>query len=332
MTRFAIVGTGRIAVDYLTALDGVEELTLVGVCDRRLDVARAIGERWSIPAFEDPESLIAATGAEAVLVAVPPAGHEEVASACLEHGAHVMCEKPFALSSDSAERMLARAKTRGRIVTMAAKFRHVPDVIEARARLESGAIGTPALARNVFATRVDMTRRWNSNPEIAGGGVLIDNGTHSADLVRYLLGPVLSVQCSEVQRLLALAVEDTVKVAMWSRVGAVTTVDLSWSVVAHDPFYFAVNGDAGSLLLGWNHSELRREGREPEFFGGGYSKGEALRRQLIHFGRAVQGEEPLLVGPDAILASVRVVEAGYESLRQNSARIDVLPPGTVQPE
>lgn len=319
---FAIIGTGRIAADYLTALAGCPALRLAGVADLRAEVARAVGERWSCPAFRDVQELLGASDARAVLVAVPPSEHERVALTCLEHGVHVLCEKPFALRSDAARRMLGVAAEAGLVLTMSAKFRHVPDVIEAKARVESGALGDVIAASNVFASEVAMRGRWNAAPQISGGGVLIDNGTHSVDLLRYLLGPVAWIAAHEGRRVQELPVEDTVDMSVGFRSGVLANARLSWSITTYGPWYLGLHGTAATLRLGWKSSTIARPGApEGRPFGSGYDKVEALGRQLAHFARTIEGAEPCLLDAGDILASVATIEAAYESLEAGGARV-----------
>ncbi len=320
--RFAILGTGRIASDYLTALETVPELELVGLCDPRQEVVTALGERWEVQAFTEPDELFEKCSVETVLVAAPPALHESLSMDCLSRGAHVLCEKPLALDLASGRRMLAAAAEAGRVLTMSAKFRHVPDLLEAKARIESGQLGRLAFADNVFASPVSMADRWNSDPSIGGGGVLMDNGTHSVDLLRYLFGPVLWVDAVEGPRLQGLAVEDNVRLRLGFADGLVAGIDLSWSFSTFDDWYVAVHGDQGSLRLGWGGSHFERSDGTRQDFGTGYKKIQALGRQLAHFGRLAAGEESALLAQADLLASIQVVEAAYASLHRGQ-RVEI---------
>jgi predicted dehydrogenase len=163
-----------------------------------------------------------------------------------------------------------------------------------------------------------MSRRWNSRAEISGGGVLIDNGTHSLDLTRYFLGSLRDVQVVEGKRVQGLPVEETVRVFVKSVAGVMGSIDLSWSINKELESYINVYGTGGTIRIGWKESKLKKAG-SPEWtvFGAGYDKVQAFLRQIDNFSRAVLGQEPLrITGVDA-LASVEVIEAAYEALRQS---------------
>jgi predicted dehydrogenase len=237
----------------------------------------------------------------------------------LEDGLHVLCEKPLAIDSQSAQRMIETAVRVDRLFTMASKFRYVADVARAKALVESGIIGELVLLDNIFTGRVDMSNRWNSNPTISGGGVLIDNGTHSLDLTRYFLGELAQVQVIEGHRIQNLEVEDTVKLFARSKTDVLASIDLSWSVSKEQPYYLSIYGSAGTLLVGWKESKYRRvNDADWTVFGNGYSKVEAFTRQIDNFSDAILGIDSLVVTPADALASVQVIEAAYRSMAKGA--------------
>jgi predicted dehydrogenase len=163
-----------------------------------------------------------------------------------------------------------------------------------------------------------MSSRWNSDPAVAGGGVLIDNGTHSVDIIRCCLGELAEVQAMEGNRIQFLPVEDTAKMFVRSRDGVLGSIDLSWSVSKELPYFLAIYGSSGTILVGWRQSKYRCAGdQEWTVFGSGYNKIEAFQRQIANFAAAVRGEESLVVTPVDALASVQVIEAAYRSLARH---------------
>ena len=141
---------------------------------------------------------------------------------------------------------------------MASKFRYVDDVIRAKQIVDSGILGDVVLFDNAFTARVDMSKRWNSNPDVSGGGVLIDNGTHSVDIARYFLGPLAEVHVVEGRRSQGLKVEDTVQIFVRSEQGAMGTIDLSWSINKELDRYISIYGTQGTVFVGWKEARYRQ--------------------------------------------------------------------------
>lgn len=317
--RFGLVGAGAIAQAYAQAFTQTTAAKLVAVADSRREAAEKMADAAQCQAFTDAESMADAVELDAVLVCTPPSTHREICCALMERGIHVLCEKPLAISSADAEAMIAAAEARGLHFTMASKFRYVADVQKAKELIANGTIGEVVLFENVFTGRVDMSTRWNSNPEIAGGGVLIDNGTHSVDVARFCLGELAEVQAMEGNRIQLLPVEDTAKMFIRSRKGVLGSIDLSWSVSKELPYFIAVYGSEGTILVGWRESKFRCAGdAEWAVFGAGYDKFAAFRGQIENFAGVVRGEEALVVTPEDALASVQVIEAAYRSLARGA--------------
>ena len=313
--RFGLVGAGAIAQAYAQAFAISEEVKLVAVADSRIEAAEALAETAGAASFPSVEAMVAEMDLDAVIVSTPPVTHDEVCKPLFDRGINVLCEKPLAIDSETAAEMASQAQQTGVVFTMASKFRYVADVAQAKSIIASGVLGEVVLFENVFTGRVDMTQRWNSDPAISGGGVLIDNGTHSVDITRYFLGELTEIQAMEGHRIQELPVEDTAKMFVRSKDGVLASIDLSWSVSKELPYFIAVYGSAGTLLVGWQESKYRRSSdKEWTVFGNGYQKVAAFQRQLENFAGAIRGTESLLVEPADALASVSVIEAAYRSL------------------
>lgn len=314
----ALIGAGRIGQTYAEVIDRSEEVTLSAVVDAYIDAANSVTEQFGGQAFRSLQALFnAEVVPDFALICTPPVTHHGLTISCLEAGLHVLCEKPFATHSADAQAMVRAAHKQGRLLTMGSKFRYVPEVTMAREIINNGNIGEVIFFENVFTSRVDMSDRWNSDPRISGGGVLMDNGTHSLDIARYIFGALSEVQVIEGKRTQSLAVEDTVQINVRSANHALGRIDLSWSMQKPQDAYLSVYGSEGALHLGWKESRFQRHGQsEWELFGNGYSKYQALGAQVDNFARAIQGLEEVLIDAEDGLASVLAVEAAYQSLRQ----------------
>lgn len=313
--RIGLLGAGGIAAAYPDVFATIDDAEVVGVVDVDIARAEALAARFGCLAFASHGAMAANTHLDGVVVCTPPATHAPLIRFFLERGVAVLSEKPFTIGSDAARELLAVADERGALLTMASKFRFVPDVIEAKARIDRGELGEVVLVENAFTSRVDMSSRWNSDPAVSGGGVLIDNGTHSADLIRYLLGPIAAVMAVDIHRVQRLAVEDTARMVLRSAAGVMAAVDLSWSIDKSSEDFLTVYGSEGELRVGWRRSEVRHRGGDWQRFGDGYDKIAAMGGAVRDFLDGLAGQ-PLVTSHIDALASVAVIEAAYRSMAE----------------
>jgi predicted dehydrogenase len=315
--KFGLVGAGGIAQAYAQAFNESACCELVAVADIRDDAAKALAEIVGGKSYRDYKKL-ADLELDAVIVATPPVSHPEIACFFLERGTPVLCEKPLCLSVADAERMIAAAERNGVLFTMASKFRYCQDVIKAKGILASGVLGEVLQFENAFTAKVDMSQRWNSNAEMSGGGVLIDNGTHSVDIIRYFLGAIDSVLAVESGGSQGLKVDENVKMLAKTRNNVTASVDLTWGINKELPYFISIYGTNGTLHIGWRESKYRvNSNANWNVFGKGYDKVASFKGKIENFARALRGEDMLFIKPEDALASVQVIEAAYKSLNQN---------------
>lgn len=325
--RFGLVGAGGIAQAYVQVLADLDEAVAVGVADPRSEAAHAAASTLGCRSFPDVESLADGTALDGVILCTPPATHVELAEYFVKQGVPVLCEKPFAVKPGEARRLIALADAASVTVTMAAKFRYVDDVHRARDILDSGALGEPILFENVFASRVSMAGRWNARPEISGGGVLIDNGTHSVDIARFFLGRISDVHAVEGKRVQGLDVEDTAQMFLRTEQDVLGSVDLSWSIDKSVDYFVRICCSEGTIEVGWKVSRYRKAGaKEWTVFGPGYDKVAAMRAEILNFARALRGRERLLITADDAIASVDVIAAAYRSITRRQWVTVATPP------
>ncbi len=316
--KFALIGTGGIAQTYAQAFHASDCCKLVAVADTNKDSAKAFAEPLAAKNYSDYKTLAENETIDAVIISTPPNTHAEIAVYFMNAGKHVLCEKPFCLSIAEAKEMIDCAETTGVKFTMASKFRYVADVVKAKAMLASGVLGDVIQFENAFTARVDMARRWNSQREISGGGVLMDNGTHSVDIIRYFLGAITEVLAVEAGGTQNLSVDENVKLLAKTAGNVTASVDLTWGINKELPYFINIYGTNGTLYIGWRESKYKLDSN-PDWtvFGKGYDKVQAFKAKIENFRNAILGKEELLIKPSDALASVEVIEAAYKSLNQN---------------
>lgn len=316
--KVAVVGCGRAAQTHLQAISAIEEASLVAVADVNPITAESVSHQFACRFYTDHWKMLDEEELDIICVCTPPVSHSQISIDALSRGVHVLCEKPFAIDLEGARRMVEAADKHGVFITMASKYRFVDDIVKAKGIIESGILGDVVLCEITFCSRVDMQNRWPSNPEVSGGGVLIDNGTHAVDLARYLVGPIARVQALHGPRVQKIPVEDTSMLFFESFSGVWGRVDLSWRIHKESESYINVYGSDGTLYIGWKQSRYRQSERNNwVLFGTGYNKLDAFVKQYRHFIECARGRAKPIIDAVDSLESVRIIEIAYASSRMD---------------
>jgi predicted dehydrogenase len=279
----AIVGCGAIAKSHAAAIEELDGLELAAVVDTDPQALALAESEFGARGYASVEALLAEAGRyggiEAACVCTPPASHRSIAEALFGSAVDVLSEKPLATSIADARAMLESAGRAGRSLHVSDKFRHVADLVEAGERLRAGEIGDPMHYAVSFCAPVDVRGRWPSDPARSGGGVLMDNGPHAFDVLSHVLdAPIEDLSAVFGEPKLAPPVEDTAQLMFRTESGTTGRIELSWIYFTKDLDYLVVQGEEGTIRVGWTGGQLRRHGdREWTAFGSGYNKGAAFR-------------------------------------------------------
>jgi predicted dehydrogenase len=162
---------------------------LVAVANHREASARSFAERYGIPRVTtDWESLAADPEIDAAIVATPNALHAPQTIALLRAGTPVLVEKPMAMNIDQCDAMIEAADGSGSALMVAHCWRFRDEVIAMRDRIASGDLGDIVRTHGYGVHAGWGPSGWFIDPELAGGGALMDMGVHAIDTARFLLG------------------------------------------------------------------------------------------------------------------------------------------------
>src|SRR5882757_3944233 len=192
--RVAIVGCGLIGRKRARAMPGGR---LVACADAVFSRASELAVTApGCQAFGDWREMLAQSACDIVVVATPHNSLAEITAAAVEHGRHVLVEKPAARFAAEIEPVEALARKRGVFVRVGFNHRCHRALRKARELVAAGELGELMFlrARYGHGGRIGYDREWRADPKLSGGGELIDQGAHLIDLARWFLGDFTTVQ------------------------------------------------------------------------------------------------------------------------------------------
>lgn len=192
MFNIAMIGPGSISRTYAEALKDSKTVKIRAIAGRDTEKGRAMANEYRLPYYVDQEEMYEKEELDAVLICTPTFTHEEMVRRALDHGVHVMCEKPFVLDYKVAEELFAIADNRGLRIMVMQVVRFWPEYVKIKEMVQSGTLGE---IKNVYLNRLSSHptwATWHRDPEKSGGG-LYDLHIHDVDYLYHVFGRVDSV-------------------------------------------------------------------------------------------------------------------------------------------
>ncbi|MBB4713645.1 Gfo/Idh/MocA family protein [Streptomyces luteogriseus] len=246
MTRWGIVGTGKIAVAFTEALRVTEGSRLVAVGTRDIrNAARLTRLAPEVRVHCGYQALMRDPEVDAVYVATPHTEHRSASLLALEHGKPVLCEKPFAINHSEAADMVRAARERGVFLMEAMWTRFTPAMREVVRMVADGTIGQPRalVAELGWYSDPDPTHRLR-NLEL-GGGALMDIGIYPVSLAHHLFGRPVGIAATSTR---ATTGADEQTGAVLTHEGGQLT-SLMCSIQVDSPAHAVILGTGGRIEM-----------------------------------------------------------------------------------
>lgn len=216
MTTLAVgvVGAGWMATDYHVPAFSSHSRTRVVAFAERDETRRATVEQdLSLPGYADAESMLAAHDLDVVSICTPPSTHEEIFLQAVGSGCHVLCEKPLALTAESADRMAGAADEAGVVTQVGYLHRYYRNYRRALQLLSNGLLGD-IVEVTIAHHSAPPSQGWYYTPALSGGGVARDLFPHSLDVLFEAFGESAEVTDATVRYLRDRGVEDAARVSL----------------------------------------------------------------------------------------------------------------------
>ncbi len=190
VVRYGVISTARIALTrHIPAALGSANSEIVAIASRTEAGASAAAEQHGIPTWYGTyDELLDDAGLDAVINPLPNSMHCEWTIKAADSGKHILCEKPLAVTTDEARRMIDAANANNVVLVEAFTHRWNPHLRTARRLIGEGAIGHVTTLYSALAFTVDEPKgNIRFSPELAGGS-LMDAGCYAVYASRFVLG------------------------------------------------------------------------------------------------------------------------------------------------
>lgn len=191
--RYGILSTSSIAPRFIAAVREGNAGEIVAVSSRTLDRAKDKAAQWRIPtAYGSHWELLEDPNVDIVYISTVNSQHYPWAKAALEHGKHVICEKPCTMSAAQTKELFSIAREKKRFLMEAEKMLFLPAVQALKRKIDAGELGQIRMVEMSHSFAADYNA-WMFDEKL-GGGVLLSSGIYAVQLLLWLFGPIASIR------------------------------------------------------------------------------------------------------------------------------------------
>lgn len=251
--NIGILGAGNISDTHARAAIAIADTSIVAVHGGNQARAERLAATYGATAYADLEAFLAHEPMDLVAIGSPSGLHAAQGIAACRRGLHVLVEKPVDVTVERADALIEAADAAG--VRLGVFFQdHVqPDLVRLHDAVHGGRLGRPLLV----SARVKWFRpteyygqsRWRGTWALDGGGALMNQGIHTADLLLWLLGPVRRVSARATTALHAIEVEDTVIALLEFESGAIGTLEATTAAYPGYRRRVELTGTEGTVIV-----------------------------------------------------------------------------------
>jgi predicted dehydrogenase len=332
MLKFAIVGCGRIAKRHSDLLgeSQISGAQLVAVADKQIARAQVIADSKNVAAYQDMNEMMVKEKPDVVSVLTESGLHAQHVIELAPYGAHIVVEKPMALTLEDADKMIETCDRHGVRLFVVKQNRFNLPVVALRRALEAGRFGK--LVLGTVRVRWCRPQAYYDQDSWRGtwaydGGVLTNQASHHIDLLEWMMGDVESVFAKSKTALVDIEAEDTAIVTLKFKNGALGLIEATTAVRPKDlEGSISILGETGTVEIGgfavnemkhWNFSEAlpgdddvfeKFSVNPPNVYGFGHQE------YYEHVVDCIQNQKQALVDGLQGRKSLELINAIYESI------------------
>lgn len=295
---------------------------LICVADNDLMCAKKLAQTLKCDFYSSYEKAIERNEVNAVVVAMPNKYHCEVSEKSLNLGKHVFCEKPLTITPQEAKLLVWTAFKNKVYLKAGSNVRFFPNVLKAKELINCGVLGKLLFARGWIGHEGWNLGQgsWFSNPDIVGGGTLLDNGCHIIDIVRWFIGEIKECigYCATVLHKLPSALEDNAMGILIGTDGQMATVQSSWTEW-DGYFYLEFCGEKGTVCIDSRGSKadtiVKIKNNPPEILDYSKEPKVSFQKEIDDFVSCMmEKRQPLPSGYDG-MRTIQIINALYKSAK-----------------